>query len=143
MMTNQYNRENKTGKRMETNIYKQIELENKHTLFIQDMSRKISEDAFMVLMKAVIEIEIKKDLFSGQDITDTKFNDIISLLGDKVVYEYAIERNFILAADKDVVFKGLFDTFMGNLGQYIVKPQFPGKVVLRKYKEKAKHRERY
>lgn len=132
---------------MQTNIYKQIELENKQTLVILDMSRKISEDGFLVLMKATIEIEIKKELFSqalfsGQEMTDIKFNDIVSVLGDKVIYEYVIERNFIMEEDKDTVFEDLFDTFMGNLGQYIVKPQFPGKVVLKKYKDKIKQKEK-
>lgn len=128
---------------MDKNIYKQIELENKHTLVIQDMSKKISDDAFMVSMKAVIEIKIKKELFSdtkfsNQDITDMKFNDIVSVLGDKIVYEYAIERNFIFAVDKDAVFESLVETYMRNLGQYIKKPQFPGKFILKAYKDKKK-----
>ncbi len=123
---------------MEIKIYKQIELENKQTLILLDMSRKISDDAFVVIMKAQIEIEIKKELFSQQDMTDIKFNDILNILGDKVTYEYAIERNFIFAKDKDIVFKSLVDTFMENLGQYIVKPHFPEKFVLKKYKDKIK-----
>lgn len=128
---------------MEENIYKQIELENKQTLVIWDMSRRISDDAFLVLMKAKIEIQIKKDLFSDpvfseQGMTDMKFNEIVSVLGDTVIYEYAIERNFIMETERETVFDDLFDTFMRNLGQYIVKPQFPGKVVLKAYKDKKK-----
>ena len=43
---------------MEENIFKKIELENNQTLVLLDMSRKISEDAYVVRMQANIEIKI-------------------------------------------------------------------------------------
>ncbi len=126
---------------MEAKIYKETELENKQTLVIWDLSRKIGADAYCVVMKAQIEVDIKKEafedpVFEAQEMTDIKFNDILSVLGDKVSYEYSVERNFTMAKDKESVFENLVDTFMKNLGQYVSKNHFPGKLILKQYKDK-------
>jgi len=116
-------------------IYKKIELENKQTLVILDLSRKITPDAYVVIMKANIEIKIDKELFSDDSLSDLKFQDILAKLGDKAIYEYKIERNFIMDKEKDSVFEALVKTFLDNLGQYVAKPKFPGKFILKKYKD--------
>ena len=119
-------------------IYKKIELDNNQTLVISDLSRKIGADAYVVVMKADIEIRIKKELFSFNPLSDLKFKDILAVLGDKVSYEYKVERNFIMDKEKDEVFETLVKTFLDNLGQYVANPKFPGKFVLKKYKDKIK-----
>jgi len=119
-------------------IYKRIELENNQTLVISDMSRKISVDAYVVIMKVTMGIKIEKKLFSDNTISDFKFNDMIATLGDTATYEYKIERNFIMADEKEKVFETLVKTFLDNLGQYVAKPTFPGKFVLKEYKDQIK-----
>ncbi|RLC23769.1 MAG: hypothetical protein DRH93_06400 [Deltaproteobacteria bacterium] len=123
---------------MENMIYKRIELENNQTLVISDMSRKISVDAYVVIMKVTMGIKIEKKLFSDNTISDFKFNDMIATLGDTSTYEYKIERNFIMADEKEKVFETLVKTFLDNLGQYVAKPTFPGKFVLKEYKDQIK-----
>ncbi len=124
--------------KMENTIIKEIQLENNYTLVISDLSRKIGEDAFVVKMEASIEIEINEDLFKDESVSEFKYADVISILGDKVTYKYLIERNFIKDTDKDQVFESLQSTFMDNLGQYVSKDTFPGKFVLKEYKDKTK-----
>jgi len=123
---------------MENMIYKRIELENNQTLVISDMSRKISVDAYVVIMKVTMGIKIEKKLFSDNTISDFKFNDMIATLGDTSTYEYKIERNFIMADEKEKVFETLVKTFLDNLGQYVAKPTFPGKFVLKEYNDQIK-----
>ncbi|MCM2284314.1 MAG: hypothetical protein NDI81_06010 [Desulfobacula sp.] len=123
---------------MEQRIIKTIELENGHALVLSDLSRKISEDAYVVLMKASMEIKIEKELFINDPLPDFKFQDILSVLGDKTVYEYKMERNFILNREKDAVLAHMVDTYIKNLGQYVGKPGFPGKFVLKEYKNRIK-----
>jgi len=127
---------------MEKMIYKKIELENNYTLVLFDLSRKITPDAYVVIMKANIEIKIAKELFFDDPMTDFKFQDILAKLGDKVVYEYKIERNFIMTKDKELVFEALVKTFLDNMGQYVAKPKFPGKFILKKYKDRIKKLDR-
>ncbi|NOX32763.1 MAG: hypothetical protein GXP56_03355 [Deltaproteobacteria bacterium] len=123
---------------MENTIYKKIELENNKTLVISDLSRKIGEDAWVVIMKANIEISIEKELFSDESLPDFKFQDILAVLGDKVTYEYKTQRNFIMDKEKDDVFEALVKFFLDNLVKYLATPKFPGKFVLREYKDKIK-----
>src|SRR3989339_790161 len=111
---------------MEQRIVKTIELENGHILVISDLSRKISENACVVVMKANMEIKIVKELFSDIPLSDFKFQDILGVLGDKAVYEYKVERNFIMDHEKDGVFDNIVETYIKNTGQYVSKPGFPG-----------------
>lgn len=116
---------------------KKIELENNQTLFISDLSRKIAADAYVVIMQAKIDIKIEKELFV-ETVSEFKFQDILATLGDTVVYEYKIERNFIMATDRQIVFETLVQTFLDNLGQYVANPKFPGKFVLKEYRDRIK-----
>ncbi len=123
---------------MEQRIIKTIKLENGHTLVISDLSRKISEAGWVVVMKANMEIKIAKELFSDTPLSDFKFQEILGILGDTVEYEYKIERNFILNHDRDEVFGNIVETYIKNMGQYVEKPGFPGKFVLKEYKNRIK-----
>jgi len=127
---------------MESMSVKTIELENNLTLVISDLSRKISENGCVVIMQAAIDIKIEKNLFFDEPMSDFEYQDILLTLGDKVRYEYKIERNFIKDPQKDEVFESLVKTFMDNLGQYVAKLNFPGKFVLKKYKDKIKMQEK-
>lgn len=123
---------------MEQRIVKTIELENGHTLLLSDLSRKISEDAYVVVMKASMEIKIAKELFLAAPLSDFKFQDILGVMGDKTAYEYKMERNFILNRDKDAVFNHMVETYLKSSRQYVAKPGFPGKFVLKEYKNRIK-----
>ncbi len=127
---------------MERESYKRIELENKHCLEIFDDSRKIAEDAYVVIMTAKMEIPVKKELFSTEDVSDDIFEDIINTLGSPVVYQYKLERNMIMASDKDEVLENLVATFLENTGQYVAKPSFPEKLVLKEYRERIEKRDK-
>ncbi|MFH2093466.1 MAG: hypothetical protein ABIJ31_13995 [Pseudomonadota bacterium] len=127
---------------MEPTLYKTIELENGQTLRILDLSRTISEDAFVVKMKAAIDIKIKPELFSNALPSGVSLEELTALVGDTVVYEYEMERNFILKPLKDEVFDGLVKTFLNNLGQYVAKPNFPEKVIVKAYKDSIKQSKR-
>lgn len=119
-------------------IIKTIVLENAQTLEIWDLSRKISQDAYLVRMKAQMEIPIKKCLFEEIPLSDLKFQDILNTLGERVIYVYHAERNFILTPEKEEVMDGLVSAYLENLGPYISKPGFPGKFILKEYQNRMK-----
>ncbi len=119
-------------------IVREIELENNQTLVISDLSRKIAEDAYVVIMTANMDIKIKKELFFDDPLSEFKFEDILATLGGNAMYEYRVERNFIMDHEKDDVFETLVTTFLDNLGQYVANTKFPGKFILKAYKDKNK-----
>lgn len=117
-------------------VVKQIKLDNNQTLVISDCSRKIAEDAYLVAMKANMEIKVEPELFKDEGVSAFKFEDILATLGDRVVYEYRLERNFIMANEKEAVFTSLVDTFLENTGKYVAKKAFAPKLVLKEYKDR-------
>lgn len=124
-------------------IVKTIELENGLTLEIRDESRKIGADAYVVIMGARIEIQVQKDLFASQVVSDKKFADIRAILGDDILYEYKSERNMIMAKEKDVVFESQVDTFVKNMVPYISRSIFPEKMILKEYRERVEKKNKY
>jgi len=124
-------------------IFKTMELENGLTLEIRDESRKIGEDAYVVIMGARMEIQVQKDLFAAQAVSDKKFADILEILGDDILYEYKSERNMIMAREKDAVFRSQVDTFVKNMVPYISKSIFPEKMILKEYRERVEKKNKY
>ncbi len=124
-------------------IVKTIELENGLTLEIRDESRKIGADAYVVIMGARMEIQIQKNVFTVQVISDKKFADILEILGADILYEYKSERNMIMAKEKDVVFESQVDTFVKNMVPYISKSIFPEKMILKEYRERVEKKNKY
>ncbi len=144
------NRENSSSEtkhhgrqKMNSSVFKTIELENGLTLEIRDESRKIGVDAYVVIMGARMEIRVKKDLFVAQEVSDSKFTDILAILGDDILYEYKSERNMIMAKEKDAVFESQVGTFVKNMVPYISKPIFPEKMILKEYRERVEKKNRY
>lgn len=115
-------------------LIKKIELENRQTLVLSDLSRDISEDACVVIMQATMEISVTPALFNNEPLSGVTVDQIRDILGEKVIYEYRMERNFIFNHDKDGVLESLVDTFMKNMGRYISHPRFAPKLVLKQYK---------
>ncbi len=124
-------------------IVKTMELENGLTLEIRDESRKIGEDAYVVIMGARMEIQVQKDFFAAQVVSDEKFSDILEILGDDILYEYKSERNMIMAKEKDLVFESQVDTFVKNMIPYISKSIFPEKMILKEYRERVEKKNKY
>jgi hypothetical protein len=135
METKKMNKNNK--------IVKTMELENGLTLEIRDESRKIGEDAYVVIMGARMEIQVQKDFFAAQVVSDEKFSDILEILGDDILYEYKSERNMIMAKEKDLVFESQVDTFVKNMIPYISKSIFPEKMILKEYRERVEKKNKY
>lgn len=127
---------------MERTPYKRLELENNHCLEIYDDSRKIGADAYVVIMTAKMDIPVEKGLFVTEPVSDPAFEDILSTLGSPVVYQYRVERNMIMDHEKDGVLDDLVNTFLENMGQYVAKPQFPEKLVLKEYRERVEKRDK-
>ena len=122
---------------MREKVVKEVELDNNQTLIISDASRKIADDAYLVRMNARINIPVEKNPFSGNELKELFFEDIVDKVGPVAVYEFAVERNFIMAKDKDKLFEELEQNFFETLGKYISKPNFPKKLILKQYKDRV------
>nr|WP_320015258.1 hypothetical protein [uncultured Desulfobacter sp.] len=122
---------------MERTPYRKLDFDNGHCLEIFDDSRKIGADAWVVIMTAIMEIPVEASLFASEPLSDSKFNDILNTLGSPIEYRYRLERNMIMAHEKDAVLENLVNTFLENTGRYVANPKFPEKVALKAYRDRV------
>lgn len=122
---------------MEQKPYKKIDLEHGHCLEIFDDSRKIGEDAWVVIVTATMKVPVEKSLFTCEPLSDLEFDDILKVLGSPIEYRYKLERNMIMAQEKDAVLESLVNTYLENTGQYVANPKFPEKIALKAYRDRV------
>ena len=122
---------------MERTPYKKLDLDHGHCLEIFDDSRKIGEDAWVVIMTAIMKIPVETSLFKDKPLSDGEFDDILNTLGSPIEYRYRLERNMIMAHDKDDVLENLVSTFLENSGKYVANPKFPEKLALKAYRDRV------
>jgi len=62
-------------------------------------------------------------------------NEIVTVLGENVLFEQKRERNFIDETQKAEIFKELYDTFVNSTFVYLSNEAFPRKYITKKYRE--------
>lgn len=124
---------------MEKQLIDKIGLENGLTLEFYDGSRCVAGDRWLVSFEARMDVEVKPEYFEGRHTPNIPFDDIRAAVGEKATYDHEKARNFIAETEKDEVFKKLKDRFLdANLG-YLSSPDFPRKLILRKYQQVRGH----
>jgi hypothetical protein len=112
-----------------------IKLRNGLTLKVYDRSRPVAGDRWLVSFVARIDIEVRPEYFESMNTQGLAFEDIRAAVGEKVSYRSEKTRNFIAETEKDEVFRGLKDRFLGASLGYLSSPDFPRKLILREYQE--------
>lgn len=123
----------------ENGCIKEVVLDNHLTVRLLDHSRKISVDAYLVVLVAQMNVPVEKALLMETELATLPLEDVVAVLGDQVCFEHRVERNFIMAEDKDKVLDHLVNTFTENMVGYLSKTDFPGKFIAKKYKDNQGH----
>ena len=76
-------------------------------------------------------------------ILEIRFEEIRSLLGDKIVFEKKMERNFVDENNKDVMISDIIHSFMTDVAPYLSHRQFARKYSIKMFKEAQKRRQWY
>jgi hypothetical protein len=117
---------------MEENLIKKVKLENGLDMKFYDSSKKIAGDRWQVKMVVKIEIPVSDYL---KDIeADLDADEVLKTLGQSIVYEKSMERNFI--DNKDKVLNDFCDSFFKSSSPYLSVPNFPAQFIVTKYGEK-------
>lgn len=118
---------------MEGKLIRTVGLENHLRLEFYDHSRKIAADRWFVRVTAKVEIQVDDALAASDDLPDVSADEIKEKIGETVVFENKLERNFIEDQEKDAVVENLTDSFVFNARSYLALPEFPRRFVLRQY----------
>ena len=108
---------------MGNHIIKKIKLNNGLELGFYDASKKIAGDRWLVKLTAKVEIPVADYL--GDMPSSIHPDDIRKVLGEQVVFEKDMERNFIDDNEKEKVFKGFLESFLESSEKYLSASNFP------------------
>lgn len=116
-----------------------IELKNGMTVYFYDQSRSVVGDRWQVKLLAKIPLEIKPDHFDEfDDNPDEICKGFISVVGKTISFQSERLRNFIDHSEVPQTLAELKDEFLRSNLDYISRPHFARKFILKKYQE---HRE--
>jgi hypothetical protein len=124
---------------MQGNLIENITLKNGLILQMFDLSKNVAGNRWLVSFEARIEVEVKPEYFAGHHPSAVPFENIRALVGNKAIYHYKKERNFIDEKEKDEVLNRLKVTFLDTSLGYLSSTVFPRKLILRKYEEAYSH----
>ncbi len=122
---------------MKLQLIKTIDLENGMQLNIFDGSRKLAGDRWLVTMIARIEIPVSEVLIQDGQQSKESVDEIIKVLGEKVLFEQKRERIFVNETEKETIFEEVYDMFLNSTRTYLSNKKFPQRCVLKKYREES------
>lgn len=122
---------------MKLQLIKTIDLENSMQLNIFDGSRKLAGDRWLVKMIARIEIPVSEVLIQDGQQSKESVDEIIKVLGEKVLFEQKRERIFVDETEKETIFEEVYDIFLNSTLTYLSNKEFPRRYVLKKYREES------
>ena len=122
------------------NLIKKVNLDNGLDLEFYDASKKIAGDRWQVKLMVRVEIPVSNYLQGLDEVMDT--DDIQKTLGQKIVYEKSMERNFIDDTEKERILIGFCDSLSESALSYLSAQNFPKQFIVKKFKE-SKAREKY
>lgn len=112
-------------------LIKSIPLENNLLISFYDGSRKIAGDRWQIIVTARINVAVDQVQFTRTDMNEV--SEITKKIGDNVVFEKQLIRNFIDETQKEVMIKSLYESFLHNTMSYISHRQFAEKFILKTY----------
>jgi hypothetical protein len=120
---------------MKEKLIKTMDLENGMQLNFYDTSRKIAGDRWQVSLVVRMEIPVTEVLIKDPGQSTESVNEIVTVLGENVLFEQKRERNFIDDTQKAKMFKELYDSFVNSTFVYLSNEAFPRKYIAKKYRE--------
>lgn len=120
---------------MESTLISTHALENGLRLDLLDESRKIAADHWRVRIRFRVAVPLADHYGSIPPGNTPPLDELLAVLGATVVYEKLKERNFVSVEDKDAVFRELVDTFMKDAAPYLGRGTFPGKYILKAFRD--------
>lgn len=122
----------------EKKLINTIPLENDLCIKIYDGSKKIAADRWQIVVTARIRIAMDQVQFTRVD--SEKKSEIIQLIGDQVVYEKKMIRNFVDQKIKEETITTLCESFLQNTGDYLSHHLFAERFVLKTYADSLENR---
>lgn len=119
---------------MTKNCVKSVQLENGLTLTIEDISRRISDDAFVVKALVSIDFQLTEEEAESVGLSLAELTEVLGSEGGR--FEKLLERNFINEAKKEAVYEELTASYLKTNLAYLSHADLKRGVVQRRLVEK-------
>jgi hypothetical protein len=126
--------------KMEQTLMKTMDLSNGLKLEIYDISRRLAGDRWYVGMMVRIDIPLTDLRSTTQLLSNYSVEEIRAAVGETVRFQEKRDRHYIDEREKDATLLEMMDSFVEATLSYLSHPDFPGKYVLKKFKENQKER---
>ncbi|MCG6881895.1 MAG: hypothetical protein LJE96_22455 [Deltaproteobacteria bacterium] len=123
---------------MEQTLMKTMYLNNGLKLEIYDISRKLAGDRWYVGMIVRIDIPLTNLRSTNQLLSNYSVEEIRDAVGEIVRFQEKRERHYIDEREKDAMLLDMMDSFVKTTLSYLSHADFPGKYVLKEFKEHQK-----
>jgi hypothetical protein len=107
-------------------LIEEIILPNELKLNIFDLSREIAAPTVKVEIATKIDIDLNESFFA----TGADYQQVKNIFGDKLTYEYTVEKAYIKKEEGDAVREELINTFKNNMLHYLGTKNFAEKFAL-------------
>ena len=118
---------------MDERLIKKIELNNGLTLEFIDVSRKVAGDRYQVVLKTRVAVPVEAKWFPEDDPAQPGLADIIKKVGPAVEFEQKKVRNFVDEKEMSAILTDIIAVAEDYGIRYLGHPDFPGKLILKKY----------
>ncbi|MGD9211646.1 MAG: hypothetical protein PVI90_12750 [Desulfobacteraceae bacterium] len=123
---------------MESQLIKQLNLENGLCLEFHDLSRSLPGNRWYLELKVRIPIPVEMRWFGGKLAAPTDFDALRQALGERVVFEHSSTRHYVKDDDKAAIFSRMQADLKANFQQYFNHPDFAAGFLTKLYKEHLK-----
>lgn len=120
---------------MEKRLLKQIDLDNGQIVEIFDDSRPVAGDRWLVSVRACVRIAVDDRLAAAADPSGKGNEAVRRMVGESVIFEKQMTRNFIHGDEKDRIRDNLVASFMDSTLAYLSGATFAEKLVQKAYRE--------
>jgi len=117
-----------------------VEMGNRCRLDIYDKSVKMAADRWKVRLVAQLVVPVDERFFVDGLEMPASLEELRLSMGSEIVFEMVKERVFVDDRDRAAVFEALQDTFKKDSMPYLARNTFPGKYLIKCYREKVTDR---
>jgi hypothetical protein len=131
------------GMPSDSTLLEKITLDNGLQLQLYDASRQIAADRWFLCLSARIDIPVDALHLEYLREGSVSLAELRSIVGDTVVYEKKLERNFVSEIDRPSILSEFRRAILETSFPYLSRADFPGRFILKTYRDECQRRKHY
>lgn len=124
---------------LELELLETISLENGLILTLYNSSKRVADRLWYIAVTGRIEIPVTETVMIEDGTEIINVNNIKSILGDNLVFEKKLERNFVFEDQKESTLQMLLENFRTSIAKYLSHSEFARQYIFKCYRDAVKN----